>query len=102
MAEVDGVKASLVQTQALERIQEAARRQGEVQQGNFATTLNHQVEKREHQVAQGEEPEEEALDPEARKQGQESPARKDAAEADRKDEIQDEEKEVGQHLDVRA
>ena len=72
MADVSGVKTSLVQSTAVERVAEAARRQGESEQRAFATTLNRQVDAREHRVNEGEKPVEDELDPEGRRTGEES------------------------------
>ena len=102
MAEVDGVKASLVQTQALERVQESARRHGDLQQQSFAASLNHQVDAREHQVIPTDEAQPEELDPEARKKREEALRRHLAGEPEQDENPEDGEENLGRHVDVRA
>ena len=101
MGEVDGVQASLAQSQTLERVQESARRQGDRQQQSFAVSLNRQVDVREHQVPPTDETQEDELDPEARKQREEERARVAAA-GEEPPEDPEKEEELGRHLDVRA
>jgi hypothetical protein len=101
VAEVSSVKQALAQSQVLEQVQEAARRQGEQQQQSFAVSLNRQVDAREHQVNQGEEPRPENPDPEARREQEGSPDSKSSREGSREDEGEDEE-ELGRHVDVHA
>jgi hypothetical protein len=103
VAEVSSVKQALAQSQVLEQVQEAARRQGEQQQQSFAVSLNRQVDTREHQVNQGEEPRPETLDPDARQEREGSKDSKSSPDGPRKDEGEDEdEDELGRHIDVHA
>jgi hypothetical protein len=102
--EINGIKQALVQTQALERVQEAARRQGEHQQQTFAASLNRQVDAREHQVNEGERAAEEELDPNARQKKEEEALarrRQEQGEENRPDPV-DEEEDRGRHIDARA
>jgi hypothetical protein len=106
MAEISGVKQALVQTQALERVQEAARRQGEQQQQSFAANLNRQVDAREHRVNEGERPHPEELDANARrkedgeKEKEEEKAR--AEETELPPSREPEEEDRGRVIDTRA
>jgi hypothetical protein len=101
VAEVSAVKQALAQGQVLEQVQEAARRHGEQQQQSFAVSLNRQVDAREHQVNQGEEPQPEDPDTGARQEHEGSPDAKSSREGPPKDEGEDEE-ELGRHVDVKA
>ena len=103
MSDVAGVKQALSQTQALERVQEASRRQGDTRQQAFAASLNGQVDAEEHQVSEGEHVWDEPVDadqeqekdgqPETGDQtGKEAPAVEAGPESD----------EPGQRIDVRA
>ena len=102
MPEVDRVAASLVQTQALERVQETARRQGEMQQQSFGASLNHQVDAREHQVNQGDEAQQEALDHEEKKERREPGTEKSPEPVAEAEGATDGEENLGQHVDARA
>jgi hypothetical protein len=103
MAEISGVKQALAQTQALERVQEAARRQGEQQQQSFAANLNRQVDAREHRVNEGEKPHPEELDPNAKqKQEGEKDEEKARTEEELPAERDPEEEDRGRVIDTRA
>jgi hypothetical protein len=106
MGDIGGVKQALVQTQAVERLQEAARRTGDQQQQGFAVTLNRQVDDRESKVTEKEKASQEELDPNAKRKQEEKPrAAREAAEAE-KDPAEpgwdDEEEDRGRHVDTRA
>jgi hypothetical protein len=104
MADVAGVKQVLAQTQALERVQETARRQGEFQQQSFATSLNRSVDAREHRVNEGERPHAEDLDPNAKKEQDEEKqaARSLKDEGDEPPDEGPEGEELGRVVDTRA
>jgi hypothetical protein len=104
VSEISGIKQALVQTQALERVQEAARRQGEQQQQTFAASLNRQVDTREHQVNEGERAEEETLDPNAKKDEEEEAPdhRGDGRTGTDLPEGDEDEEGRGRHIDARA
>lgn len=105
MGEIGGVKQALVQAQAVERLQEAARRIGDQQQQGFAVTLNRQVDDREHMVTQKEKASQEELDPNAKRTKEEmpQPAREGAdAEESPAEPGWDEEEDRGRHVDARA
>jgi len=103
MADVASVKGALVQTQALERVQEAARRQGELQQQTFAVNLNRQVDKQEQTVGQGERAEQEKLEPDAKQEREEQRrAHRDAEEKEGPPPADGDEDERGRIIDVRA
>jgi hypothetical protein len=105
MGEIGGVKQALVQAQAAERLQEAARRIGDQQQQGFAVTLDRQVDDREHQVTRKEKASQEELDPNAKRSKEETPrpAREDAdAEESPAEPGWDEEEDRGRHVDARA
>ena len=83
MADVGPVTKALMSTQALEKVQEAARRLGETQQQAFAATLNRQIDEKEHRVEHGEDLVREDLDPNARRrQEDERQRRSQSAQAD--------------------
>ena len=102
MPEVDRVAASLVQTQALERVQETARRQGEMQQQSFGASLKHQVDARDHEVNQGDELRPETLDSQGKNEREEPAKGKTAEEKAGEEGATDGEDELGQHVDARA
>lgn len=104
MAEINGIKQALVQTQALERVQEAARRQGEQQQQTFGVSLNRQADARGHRVNQGEKSSQEELDPNAQQKKEDEPRARALQEPDEEasDEAGDEDEDLGRHIDARA
>jgi hypothetical protein len=105
VGEIGGVKQALVQTQAVERLQEAARRIGDQQQQGFAVTLNRQVDDRGRMVTGKEGVSQEGLDPNAKREKEETPrpAREGAdAEESPAEPGQDVEEDLGRHVDARA
>lgn len=102
MAEVGPVAKALMSAQALEKVQEAARRLGETQQQAFAATLNRQIDEKEHRVEQGGDLVREDLDPNARRRQEEERRRRlPSATAETEDPPGDDE-ERGRHVDTRA
>ncbi len=103
MADIQGVKQALAQAQ-VERLQEGARRLGDQQQQGFALSLNRQVDEREHRVNEGEKAREEAIDPNARRQREQTPRRgqpeEEPPDAAREEDGDGEER--GRHVDARA
>jgi hypothetical protein len=105
MGEIGAVKQALIQAQAAERLQEAARRIGDQQQQGFAVTLNRQADDREHQVTRKEKASQEELDPNAKRSKEETPrpVREDAdAEESPAEPGWGEEEDRGRHVDARA
>ena len=105
MGEIGGVQQALIQAQAAERLQEAARRIGDHQQQGFAVTLDRQVDDREHTVTEKEKAASEELDPNAKRKKDEAP--RPANESTDADESPaepgwDEEEDRGRHVDARA
>jgi hypothetical protein len=105
VGEVGGVKQALIQAQAAERLQEAARRIGDQQQQGFAVTLDRQVDHREHTVTEGERAGSEELDPNAKRKQEKAP--RPANEGTDADDTPaepgwDEEEDRGRHVDTRA
>jgi len=105
VAEVGGVQQALIQAQAVERLQEAARRVGDQQQQGFAVTLDRQVDHREHAVTEKERAGSEELDPNAKRKKEDAPP--SAREGTDTDESLaesglDEEEDRGRHVDARA
>lgn len=105
MGEIGGVKQALIQAQAAERLQEAARRIGDHQQQGFAVTLDRQVDDREHRVTEKEKAGSEELDPNAKRKKEEEP--RPANEGSDAGESPagpgpDEEEDRGRHVDARA
>ena len=66
MSEVRNLKQVLAQTQAVERMQEVARRQGDLQQQQAARHLVDRVDIQGQHVEKAQEPEEAKVDPEAK------------------------------------
>ncbi len=66
MSEVHNLKQVLAQTQAVERMQEAARRQGDLQQQQAARHLVDRVDIQGRHVEEAQDPEETKVDPEAK------------------------------------
>ena len=105
MGEIGGVNQALIQAQAAERLQEAARRIGDHQQQGFAVTLDRQVDDREHMVTEKEKAASEELDPNARRKEEETPrAANEGTDAEESPgELGwDEEEDRGRHVDARA
>jgi hypothetical protein len=103
MAEVSGIKQALIQAQALERVQEAARRQGEMEQQSFSLALNRQVDQRGHQVNEGAKLTQEELDPNSQKKHEEEKPPREADEGvEEGAEPKSEEEMRGRHIDTRA
>lgn len=105
MGEVGGVKQALIQAQAAERLQEAARRIGDHQQQGFAVTLNRHVDDREHTVTGKEKAASEELDSNAKRKQDDAPrpasGGTDAAESPAEPGWNEEE-DRGRHVDTRA
>ncbi len=87
--------------QALEKVQEAARRVGEAQQQAFAAALNRQIDEKEHKVEQREDVVREDLDPDARRRQEEERRRSQGGRGEPED-PPDEDPERGRHVDARA
>lgn len=105
MGEIGAVHQALLQAQAAERLQEAARRIGDHQQQGFAVTLNRQVDNREHTVTENEKTSSEELDPNAKRKKEEAPRpASDGPDADESpaEPGWDEEEDRGRHVDARA
>lgn len=104
MADISGIKQALAQTQALEQVQEAARKRGEQQQQSFAVTLNRQVDKREHQVNEGDASEGEEREPGVRKGKGDGAGEDPRGEREKEPPAgsEDEEGEIGRHVDAHA
>jgi hypothetical protein len=98
MTELGGVKEALARTQALERVQEAARRQGDRQQHPFSNRLDKPA--REHRVEAGEEqPDEEAADENEGDEGERKDALRPPA-VEKGSDLKEEDR--GRHVDARA
>jgi len=103
VVEFGGVKETLAQTQAAERVQEGARRQGEQQQQSLAVRLDRQADLREHQVNAPGQPEPGELDPDARRQGEDrGGGRQQEKGQDAPSGPAPPEQDRGRHIDVRA
>jgi hypothetical protein len=105
MGEIGGVNQALIQAQAAERLQEAARRIGDHQQQGFAVTLDRQADHREHAVTESEKAESEALDPNAKRKKEDAARPGDEgteAEDNPAEPGWDEEEDRGRHVDARA
>ncbi len=103
MPEVDSIKQVLAQAQAMERVQEAARRQDQKRR-HFAHDLERQADDREEKPGAEEKVPNHAPDPDGeRKTGPARPGAEDGEEAPVDPEGSGaEEEDRGQHLDVRA
>jgi hypothetical protein len=105
MGEVGGVNQALIQAQAAERLQEAARRIGDQQQQGFAVTLDRHVDSREHSVTEKEKASSDELDPNAKRKKEEAPRPASEGMDAPEEPVEpgwDEEEDRGRHVDARA
>ncbi len=102
MADISPVAKALMSAQALEKVQEAARRLGETQQQAFAATLKRQIDEKEHRVEKGEDAVREDLDPDARRRQEEERRRRSQGGRMEPDDPSEDDEERGRHVDARA
>lgn len=113
MQDVSNLRQVLVQTQAVQRTQENARRRGELQQQQIAKKLGDRVDIQGRHVEESPESAEAKVDPDAQREKEEPQAQQEggkkqdakppaAAEAARRDKPPDDEPDKGTVIDVRA
>ena len=105
MAEIPSIQQALALTPAAERVQEAARRKGDREQQAFDAGLDRRIDAREREVNPSEKPPPEALDGSAERDGHGAGGARSETEpapADRPESAEEEDTEVGRHIDVRA
>ncbi len=97
------MKQVLAQTQALERVQEAARRQGDTQQQTFAGNLSREADARGHRVTEADKTPDADLEPgDERKREPDGGKPRNQDKAGAGEETPEPEEDLGRHLDVRA